>query len=294
MEEMPFDQVSNDYPADPNSLDELVRLLTQDSFLNQRLRYAQPREESTLLPPSLCVTSETTILDLGCGPGGWVLEVAHAFPQGDVFGLDNNEQSIAFARKLAITEQASNAHFLLGNFFQLEKEMQPASVDFLHARFLKWFSPDYRSLIGEWLTVVRPGGTLCLVEAERSITNSAAFNETIKRGVMAATRQGPEKSGKDAFPAVTLPLRTWLQELGLQHLQEDAFVVNFSAGIPKRELFIRDISDGMRTMGARLLQRGGCSEEEANQLIQRSLKDLWDNPEFQGIQYFLSIHGKKP
>lgn len=293
MEEVPFDQVSDYYPADPNSLDELVRLLTQDSFMNQRLRYAQPHENS-LLPPSFCVTSETTILDLGCGPGGWVLEVAHAFPQCTVLGLDSNRQSIEFARKLAITEQANNADFILGNFFQLENEVQPASVDFLHARFLKWFSPDYRKLIGEWLTVVRSGGTICLVEAERHITNSTPFNVAIKGGMMAVAQQGQEKSGQDAFPAVTLPLRTWLQDLGLQHIQEDAFVINFSAGVQKRELFLRDISDGMQSMGARLLQRRGFSEEEAHQLIQRSLQDLWENPQFQGIQYFLSIYGKKP
>src|SRR5438445_13666954 len=85
MEESPIEQSS--YYPDPNSIEELFRLVSQDTYINQRLRYSQPKE-NTLLPPSFIPGPGVKILDLGCGPGGWVLEAAQIFPMCRVIGID--------------------------------------------------------------------------------------------------------------------------------------------------------------------------------------------------------------
>lgn len=289
MEEPSTDQSS--YYPDPNSIEELFRLLSQDTYMNQRLRYSQPKE-NTLLPPSFIPEPGMKILDLGCGPGGWVLEAAQIFPMSVVTGIDINERRIEFAKKQAIAVNTPNAEFILGNFAELEKYVQPESVDFLHARLLKWFSPNYKQLVKKWLTRVRAGGILCLVEGEGPITNSEAFDEVLQRVSVVLARQQPDEMPA-GFQVVTPHLQHMLQDLHLVEIQEVAHVINFSAGAKGRGPFLMDITDGLQSIAHQLMQRGGLTEQESNHLIQRCIADLWENPAFRGIQYFLSIYGNK-
>src|SRR5215469_15753244 len=51
------------------------------------------------------------ILDLGCGPGGWVLEVARENPDIQVSGIDISRSMIQFAQAQAISRGYGNASF---------------------------------------------------------------------------------------------------------------------------------------------------------------------------------------
>src|SRR5690348_15910999 len=55
------------------------------------------------------------VLDLGCGPGGWAMEVAFAHPEMQVEGVDNSEIMVKYASTQARAQHLDNAQFHLGD-----------------------------------------------------------------------------------------------------------------------------------------------------------------------------------
>src|SRR5690348_2243030 len=51
------------------------------------------------------------ILDIGCGPGGWVQELAFAYPEKEIVGCDISQAMIEYARAQANVQELDNAHF---------------------------------------------------------------------------------------------------------------------------------------------------------------------------------------
>src|SRR5260370_30872775 len=47
------------------------------------------------------IESGQTILELGCGPGAWTLEIARLHPDVSVTGIDTNSSMISFAQEMA-------------------------------------------------------------------------------------------------------------------------------------------------------------------------------------------------
>jgi len=51
------------------------------------------------------------VLDLACGPGSWVIDLAHAFPHMDVAGIDASTAAINYALARAHPQRLLNASF---------------------------------------------------------------------------------------------------------------------------------------------------------------------------------------
>jgi SAM-dependent methyltransferase len=103
-------QDDNVYFVDHESAAEMARLLTQDRMLTKGLE--------DLFPATFDTASARTILDLGCGPGGWVQEVAFAYPQIEVTGMDVSQSMIAYATMQAKVQGLENAHFTVGDLLE--------------------------------------------------------------------------------------------------------------------------------------------------------------------------------
>ncbi|PBC77411.1 methyltransferase family protein [Streptomyces sp. TLI_235] len=99
------------------------------------------------------------VLDLGCGTGSLSLLLAR---QGHrVTGVDLAPRMIARARaKLAAT--GLQATFALGD--AASPPDRPGGYDVLLTRHLVWTLPDPHAALQHWVTLLRPGGTLLLVE----------------------------------------------------------------------------------------------------------------------------------
>jgi hypothetical protein len=93
----------NLYVADPETLAEMARLLDQDLLVTRRV--------SGLLPPDVLPEQILDVLDVGCGPGGWVREVARVYPHLAVTGIDNSALVIEYAAARARVDGLTNAHF---------------------------------------------------------------------------------------------------------------------------------------------------------------------------------------
>ncbi len=99
------------------------------------------------------------ILDVGCGTGLWCREMALAFPQADVLGIDIESQ---LPKDVVLPNKF---HFQQGNILH-GLNINDASIDYTHQRLLVGALPadQWMPAIEELVRVTRAGGWIELVE----------------------------------------------------------------------------------------------------------------------------------
>jgi ubiquinone/menaquinone biosynthesis C-methylase UbiE len=137
----------------PKDEGEINRLDFQHYMLRQALR-------ANFLAP---VRSPASILDVGCGTGRWPVEMARAFPDARVVGLDLElPAAVAASDEL----RPRNCTFVVGDVLR-GLPFPDASFDFVHQRLLMGAipAPRWPDVVRELARVARPGGWIELVEA---------------------------------------------------------------------------------------------------------------------------------
>jgi SAM-dependent methyltransferase len=90
-----------------DSYAELARLVEQERVI--------ARASGGLLPehadPATFLAPFQRILDVACGPGGWALEMARAYPHLQVMGFDIDANMIEYANTQARVGKRENASF---------------------------------------------------------------------------------------------------------------------------------------------------------------------------------------
>jgi len=125
------------------------------------------------------------VADLGCGTGS--LSVLLASAGYTVTGLDNAPLMIKAARAKAREAQVS-ARFVTSD--AAVPALPPESFDVVLARHVLWAMPDIDAALTEWIRLLRPAGTLVLIEGRwhTGVGFSAAEMEaTVRRQRAAAT-----------------------------------------------------------------------------------------------------------
>jgi tRNA G46 methylase TrmB len=102
---MPKDlpQEENSYVMDAESATEMARLMDQGSFMTRGMGGLFPERAGDL-------STIHDILDIGCGPGGWVHDVAYTYPDINVTGIEISKRMIQYARAHARVQHLDNAH----------------------------------------------------------------------------------------------------------------------------------------------------------------------------------------
>ncbi|KAF7728640.1 hypothetical protein EC973_005677 [Apophysomyces ossiformis] len=101
----------------------------------------------------------SVVLDVGCGPGTWTMEMSTEFPNSTFIGIDC--QSV-FPRDI----KPKNCLFRTCDVTQLPLPFPDNSVDFIFQRDLNWHLLAYMwsPLVKEYLRILKPGGWLELME----------------------------------------------------------------------------------------------------------------------------------
>jgi len=115
-------------------------------------------EHRPIVEPTLAMMKigpRDEVLDVGCGGGWLVREIASRVPQGHVLGMDVSDEMIARARRSSA--QWRNAEFVVGGVDAIPRDAD--SFDKVISVESSYYWPDPAAGIREIFRVVRPGGS---------------------------------------------------------------------------------------------------------------------------------------
>ncbi|HKF38253.1 MAG TPA: methyltransferase domain-containing protein [Ktedonobacteraceae bacterium] len=209
---------------DPENGAEMVRLSNLHRLLTQYM--------DGLFPQDINTAPLQRVLDLACGPGDWVQDVAFERQDIDIFGIDSSRSLITHASAMAGVQGLDNASFEVMDI-RKQLDFDDNSFDFIQARLLtSILSPaEWPGLLAECQRILRPGGIMRLVEAAWPETNSPAVQH-FGRIVIQALRQVGRSYSPDGQQlgtlAVLVPL---LRDAGLTQVRSRTHEVPFTTGL---------------------------------------------------------------
>jgi SAM-dependent methyltransferase len=275
----------NAYFNDPESGAEMVRLIDQDRLITKGM--------GGLFAEQSDLGEVHRVLDVGCGPGGWALEVAFAYPQIEVVGFDVSEAMINYARTRSQVQHLDNVHFYVMDARQ-PLDFPNNSFDLVNARFVAFLGPAvWPKLIQEYQRITRPGGIIRLTESEWAITNSPAHEKLYGMFYQAMKIAGQSYSPDGRIYDITPMLGGFLRGIGCVDIRHVAHVIDFSAGTEDYEGFFRDWMTFAHLIKPFLVKSKMITQEEVDQLVdQIEVEMRQDN--YRGIMFILTAWGKKP
>ncbi len=240
-------------------------------------------------PPSM-IAGLHEVLDLGCGPGGWVLDVAFAYPQLEAVGIDLSSTMIKYANARAQAQHLTNASF---EVMDLTKPLAfpDAAFDLVNARFLINVFPreHWPTLMGECVRILRPGGILRWTETDRfGLTNSPAYERLV--GLEAEWRAAYTFSPDGRSNGITPVLGRLMGQAGIRHIQQKPHVLDFSFGADGWQGMFDNIKVAGQLLKPFLTRFGVASEEEMDQLYHQVLTEM-QREDFCGSWYYLTVWG---
>ncbi|GHO99334.1 hypothetical protein KSF_093820 [Reticulibacter mediterranei] len=278
-------QSENTYFIDHESGAEMARLLDQDRLYTEAMGgfFSERSDLSTI----------HRMLDIGCGPGGWVQEVAYAYPDKEVVGIDISTAMISYAQAQAGVQHLENARFLVMDATE-PLTFEDQSFDLVNARLIAFLTPQqWPSLIQECLRILRPGGILRLTECQGpGITNSAAFEQQVSFFAQALYRAGQSYSPDGRQLGIVPMLSGFLRRAGCQHIGHRAHMIDFSAGEAAQALWSRDMKTFFKLLQPFFLATGVTTQEEADKLYTQMEIDMLSD-DFSGVHLFTTVWGEK-
>lgn len=288
---MPIDYYpeENTYPISPENAAEMGRLLVQSRLLNEVMGgILQEQDEAE-------VGQMHAIMDLACGPGGWVLDVAHAYPKIAVTGADISNTMIRYARAQAWSQGLENAQF------EVVDALKPLpfadnSFDMVNGRLMGPFMPTavWPALLGECMRITRPGGIIRLTEPDNyGLTTSPAYQRLCELGIQAMQRVG-QAFALNSYSIGLLPmLGRWLQQAGYEQVQRKSHILDFSAGTDAYRVMTQDFALAAELGRPFLLKLGLATEEELDQL-RAQMADEVARDDFSGMSLLVTTWARKP
>ncbi|KAL1915872.1 uncharacterized protein VTP21DRAFT_6260 [Calcarisporiella thermophila] len=171
----------------PVDKEEAARLIDEYYTLRAAFQclYFVPIEEG--------LKSGLRVLDIGCGPGLWALQMASDYPNSEFIGID--VQSMMFPQELwPDLRMPSNLKFELVDILRGPLPYPDATFDFVHQRLMNLAIPkrQWPDVIKELKRVTKPGGWIQLLEADiephpQGVTNKQLsykiFHAIMARGI---------------------------------------------------------------------------------------------------------------
>jgi ubiquinone/menaquinone biosynthesis C-methylase UbiE len=284
--EQPDDVQNETYVLDTESGAEMARLMRQDQLITQGM--------GGIFPEKIDLTGVQRILDLACGPGGWVLETAFAYPNIQVVGADISEKMIAYAQAQAQVQHLSNTNFHVMNILQ-PLDFPDASFDLVNERFIVGFMQQQRwpQLVHESLRVLRPGGILRFTEVELGYSNKTFFEKAWWLVLQAMKKNGLGFSPHGLHFSIFPMLPKFFREAGVENLNKMAHVIEFSAGSEARDGFYYDFVNAFLALDSFIEKSGLVSLAEWRAIAQKGLAEMLED-DFCAVWTLLTVWGNKP
>ncbi|QBD75143.1 class I SAM-dependent methyltransferase [Ktedonosporobacter rubrisoli] len=274
------------YPLDAENAAEMARLMRQARLLSLHCG---------LLPAKLSLNTDAQVLDLACGPGEWLLSLAQQRPDLVLTGVDISHLMTAYGRWLAGERGLERIDFRVMNA-TAPLDFPDQTFDLIHARLIAFFlSPaNWPSLLVECWRILRPGGHMLSLEGEgTSVTNSAAFTQLILLGQQALRIAGLSFTGAGEHMGITAMQARLFTQAGFIDLQQEAFILNWSAGTEAHQEMVQDWEVVFHLAEPFLIRQLGANAADITTLREQALEEMRD-PQFCAVSYLQRLCGSKP
>lgn len=279
--------MSNTYLFDTEDGAEMTRLTHLDRVMTTAM--GGPLADLAPLPEA------ARVLDLCCGPGGWVLDVAYKRPDIAITGMDISQTMIAYAQARATTQRLTNATFVLGNILELW-DFPDDHFDLVNARFLIAVLPRtaWREVVGACYRMTKPGGVIRLTESDFfGLTSSRAFAEFGQLCYQLSSVRGYGFAPDQHSLGITHMLGDFLQTVGCEQIQSKMHVVDFSATSQAWADIFHNYNIAFTKLQPLLQQAGLATQEELDTLYKYFLIES-HLASFRGVWPSMSVWGTKP
>ncbi len=276
----------NLYFIDHESGAEMARLLDQDRLYTRGMGGFLSERSNDL-------TGFKHILDIGCGPGGWVQEIAFLYPEIEVEGIDISEQMIAYAQMQAKVQGLQNAHFRVMDMAR-PLDFADQCFDLVNGRLIAFLpTTAWPGFMGECVRITRRGGIIRLTETELSVTTSAALDHLdslLKAGLRAA---GQSFSPEGRHVGIIAMHAHFLHQAGCTNIGRKAHVLDYSAGTDYHQGFYDDWKVFFKLMQPFLIATQVTTQEEVDRLYEQMLIDMMQE-DFCAVYLLVTTWGEKP
>ncbi|QBD81596.1 class I SAM-dependent methyltransferase [Ktedonosporobacter rubrisoli] len=263
---------------------ELARLELQDHLLTTSMGGVLAEQEDP--------TKLRRVLDIGCGPGGWIIEAATAYPMVNFTGIDISKRMITYARQQAQDKQvAERVDFLVMDALLL-LEFPNGYFDLTNLRLggsllRTW---DWPKMLSEMLRVTRKGGVIRLTDQEIMHRSNSPATTRLNEKVLCAFYQAGHLFEQNST-GITARLPLLLQQYGCNNVQTKAHVLEYRAGTPEGQAYSEDMALASRTLMP-FIRKWGCMSEDYEALYQQSLLER-QKSDFYATWHFLTAWGSK-
>lgn len=279
--------MTNTYIFNPEDGVEMARLIHQDRIVTKGM--GGPLAGLPDLPEN------AQVLDVCCGPGGWVLDLAYLRSDLQVAGIDVSRMMIDYAQARAQTQQIHNTSFGVMDVLK-PLDFSNNCFDLVNARFLIAVLQrgEWPKLIQELYRVTKPDGMIRLTEGDSmGTTTSFAFAELSQKAYQASKVIGYGFSPDGRSLGITQMLGQFLQKVGCENIQNKMHVVDFSANSGAWADVFHNYEIAFKAIQPLLIKQNIATQEELDQLYEQFLVELHLD-EFRGVWPYMSVWGTKP
>ena len=278
------EQPSTYFVQDRSNKEEMTRLKLQDQLITTAM--------GGVLPEQADPTRFQRVLDIGCGTGGWLIELAKTCPTcQQLVGIDVSKRMVEYACEQAY--HARQDHIEIHVMDALLLLAFPSGYfDLVNLRFGSSFvrTWEWPKLLLEMLRVCRPYGIVRLTEPAIPTQSSSPTYLLLCRLLQGALF-GAGHYFEDTPTSITNHLAGLLHQYGGRHTQSKAHTLTFQAGTPEGQACADDIQYAFRTIRP-FLAKWGCTPPEYDTLYQRTCEELQE-PDFSATWDLLTVWGVK-
>lgn len=181
-----------------------------------------------LFPEDIDPSEFQSVLDLGCGPGAWVQDVAFSYSDLHVIGVESCPTTVSYAHCLTHVQRRNNASYEVMNLHQ-PLDFADDTFEFAQARFLLNVLPTehWPTLLTDCRRILRPGGIMRLMEMEWPTTTSEAVQRMGEMVQQALRRAG---CSAESYPSMQARQVAMLHEAGFGQIQRRTYDIPLTAG----------------------------------------------------------------
>src|SRR5690242_3070526 len=147
------------YIIDAENAAEMARLMVQSRVVTEAM--------GGVLPEQSGQGQIFQVLDVACGPGGWLLDVVKKYPHRRGVGVDISQLMMEYATVQAKQQGLANVQFQV---MDITRPLQFAdgAFDLINGRMMTGFltTSQWPALVQECYRVAKSGGILRFTEAE--------------------------------------------------------------------------------------------------------------------------------